>query len=81
MSADIDPLTRLLGYVYESENAFNRPLWLCPQQTWIDAEKEGLIEPGARKPFIAREGSYFQGYRLTDLGRQKFFNELPRLSK
>lgn len=72
-------MLRLLGYVYEHHDAFSRPLWLCPQETWAEAERLGYIEKGATRPFIAREGSYFQAWKLSSAGYGAFFTMMRAL--
>jgi hypothetical protein len=71
-------ILRVLGYVFEQKNAYSRPTWLCPQDTWSIVEKLGYIEIGEIRTFIAREGSYFQSYRLTQTGRDEFFIRMSR---
>lgn len=74
-------MIRLLGYVYEQGDCFTRPVWLCPQEIWKEAEELGYLENGATKPFIPRQGTYFQASRLTALGKQKFWEMLPKASQ
>lgn len=75
----MNDIGRVLGYLSEHGIAYAIPLWLCPTETWATAQKDGLIEVAGKKSFIAREGSYFTGWRITANGHSELMRQLAAL--